>query len=86
MIVSSKNIINSWVINSRVNNVKTAIKCNIYYHLFYKFNRLVESASVFPSKLKREYYLFSKNGFASDLIDSNIDNAHLYTLDDLFYI
>ena len=86
MIVTNKNIINSWVINSRVNNVKTAIKYNIYYQLFYKFNRLVESATIFPSKLKREYYLFSKSGFTSDLIDSNIDNVHLYTLDDLFNI
>ena len=50
------------------------------------FNHLVESASVFPSKLKREYYLFSKSGFTSDLIDSNKDNVHLYTLDDLFNI
>lgn len=50
------------------------------------FNHLVESASVFPSKLKREYYLFSKSGFTIDLIDSNIDNIHLYTLDDLFNI
>ena len=40
----------------------------------------------FSSKLKREYYLFSKSGFTSDLIDSNIDNVHLYTLDDLFNI
>ena len=50
------------------------------------FSHLVESATIFPSKLKREYYLFSKSGFTSDLIDSNIDNVHLYTLDDLFNI
>lgn len=47
---------------------------------------MVESATIFPSKLKREYYLFSKSGFTSDLIDSNMDNVHLYTLDDLFNI
>ena len=43
---------------------------------------MVESVTIFPSKLKREYYLFSKSGFTSDLIDSNMDNVHLYTLDD----
>ena len=47
---------------------------------------MVESATIFPSKLKREYYLFSKSGFTSDLIDSNMDNVHLYTLNDLFSI
>ncbi len=41
---------------------------------------------MFHSKLKREYYLFSKSGFTSDLIDSNMDNIHLYILDDLFNI
>lgn len=40
----------------------------------------------FPSKFKREYYLVSKSGFTIDLIDSNMDNIHLYTLDDLFNI
>ena len=81
-----KIIINSWVINSRVNNVKIAMNITYIVNLLYKFNHLVKSATIVPLKLKREYYLFSKGGFTSDLIDSNIDNVHLYTLDDLFNI
>lgn len=45
---------------------------------------LKESASVFPSKLKREYYLFSKSGFADDLRKEKTSDVHCYDLDSLF--
>lgn len=48
------------------------------------FNHLVESASVFPSKLKREYYLFSKSGFDENLMKLDTYKIHFYSLDDLF--
>ena len=48
------------------------------------FNHLKESASVFPSKLKRKYYLFSKSGFTNNLLSQNSEEIHMFTLDDLF--
>lgn len=45
---------------------------------------LKESASVFPSKLKRIYYVFSKSGFEEDLLLAKEDNLHLIDFNDLF--
>ncbi len=45
---------------------------------------LMESASVFPSKLHRIYYLFSKSGFTNNLISFHNDNIHLIDFDMLF--
>ncbi len=42
------------------------------------------SASVFPSKLHRIYYLFSKSGFTNNLISFHNDNIHLIDFDMLF--
>lgn len=47
---------------------------------------LEESASVFPSKYERQYYLFSKNGFTDDVIRLKGKNYHLINFDDLFNI
>ncbi len=48
------------------------------------FQHLMESASVFPSKLHRIYYLFSKSGFTNNLISFHNDNIHLIDFDMLF--
>ncbi len=47
-------------------------------------NHLEESASVFPSKYVRVYYLFSKNGFTDDVLLLKGDKYHFISLDDLF--
>ena len=47
---------------------------------------LEESVSVFPRKLEREYYLFSKNGFSKELEGINKEKYHLIELKDLFDI
>ncbi len=47
-------------------------------------NHLEESASVFPNKYERVYYLFSKNGFTEDVIKLENDKYHLIKLDDMF--
>lgn len=48
------------------------------------FNHLQESASIFPSKYTREYYLFSKSGFTNDLINIQNNHIHLISLDNMF--
>ncbi len=48
------------------------------------FQHLIESASVFPSKLQRTYYLFSKSGFSDDLIAHHGNNVQLIDFDKLF--
>lgn len=47
---------------------------------------LEESASVFPSKYKRVYYLFSKNGFDDEIKKIQSDKYHIVELDDMFNI
>ncbi len=47
-------------------------------------NHLKESVSVFPSKLRRIYYIFSKNGFENDVLSIKENDIHLFSLDDLF--
>lgn len=43
---------------------------------------LQESASIFPGKWNREYYIFSKSGFDENL--KTADNIHCYTPEDMF--
>ena len=45
---------------------------------------LKESASVFPEKYEREYYIFSKAGFTDDVKLLSKSNLHLFELNDLF--
>ena len=45
-------------------------------------DHLKESSSIFSEKLRREYYLFSKSGFSSDLAQA--DNVHCYSLEEMF--
>ena len=47
-------------------------------------NHLKESASVFPDKYIREYWLFSKSGFTKEVISAKDDNIKLFDLDKLF--
>ena len=47
---------------------------------------LEESASVFPSKYNRVYYLFSKNGFDDEIKKLQSDKYHIVELDDMFNI
>ena len=47
---------------------------------------LEESASVFPSKYNRVYYLFSKNGFDDEIKKIQRDKYHIVELDDMFNI
>ena len=48
------------------------------------FEHLQESASVFPSKLKRVYYLFSRSGFDDRLLALKDVNVHLISLETMF--
>ncbi len=50
------------------------------------FNHLKESASVFPIKYKRDYYLLSKNGFTDELKNIKDDSIHLIELKDMLSI
>lgn len=47
-------------------------------------HHLMESASVFPEKLERHYYIFSKAGFTDELLSSYPKNVHFLSFDDLF--
>ncbi len=47
---------------------------------------LEESASVFPSKYTRVYYLFSKNGFDDEIKKIQSDKYHIIELGDMFNI
>ncbi len=54
-----------------------------------KFNmqmllHLKESASVFPSKLKKYYYIFSKSGFEQNVLSQKSSQITLITLKDMF--
>lgn len=51
---------------------------------FEMWEHLIESVSIFPDKLHRIFYIFSKSGFTDDV--KNLKNAdiHLYTLNDMF--
>lgn len=56
-----------------------------------KFNKemlehLLESVSIFPDKLSRYYYIFSKSGFEEEVIKQKSKNINLLTLSDLFAI
>ena len=47
------------------------------------FEHLKESASIFPDKYKRVYYIFSKEGFCEDM-ETNVENVHLFDLKTMF--
>lgn len=46
------------------------------------YEHLKESASIFPDKLKRVYYIFSKEGFNENMIEDK--NIHLFDLKKMF--
>lgn len=66
------------------NNNLLVIDCK-YRNCLYTnkmYNHLKESVSVFPDKLTKYYYIFSKNGFESTFVKEK--NVYLYTLDQMF--
>ena len=48
------------------------------------FEHLKESASIFPDKYQREYYLFSKTGFDEKVRTDAQQHVHCFNLNDLF--
>lgn len=49
------------------------------------YEHLKDSASIFPDKLKRVYYIFSKNGFSEDMSNLNEEyGIHLFDLNKMF--
>ena len=63
------------VMESKYRNVKFSLSM---------LNHLKESASVFSSKLKKIYYIFSKSGFEDDVLKINNKDIHLISMDDMF--
>lgn len=64
------------------------VECKYRKEKFSKamLDHLEESASVFPDKLNRVYYLFSKSGFTKDLDRLDSNKYRLIELDDMFNI
>lgn len=67
-------------------NILLVIECKFRNTQFDRtmFDHLKESASIFPDKYKREYYLFSKSGFSDDIKTLKEKNVYLFDLDSLF--
>lgn len=51
---------------------------------FEMWEHLIESVSIFPDKLHRIFYLFSKSGFTDDVKNLKNEDVQLYTLNDMF--
>lgn len=70
---------------SRVNNNLLVIECKYRKEQFdvNMWNYLNESISVFPEKLNKVFYIFSKAGFTKDVKELKISNLNLLTLDDM---
>ena len=71
---------------SQINNSLLIIECKFRNTKFNKImlEHLIESTSVFPNKLDRYYYIFSKVGFDDDVIKMKSKNINLITMEDLF--
>lgn len=71
---------------SRSGNSLLVIECKYRNQPFDKamLDHLLESVSVFPSKLDRHYYIFSKSGFGKDVLSLEGDDIRLVSFDDLF--
>lgn len=71
---------------ARVDDELLVVECKYRNQLFNNsmFEHLVESASIFPDKLNRHYYIFSKSGFEKKL--KRRPNLLTFTLDDIFKI
>lgn len=69
---------------SRSGDTLLVVECKYENKAFSEasFKHLEESASIFADKLSREYYIFSKSGFSSDI--EKRDNVHLFTAEDMF--
>lgn len=71
---------------SKTSDSLLIVECKYRKDFFTKamFEHLQESASVFPDKLNRYYYIFSKSGFTDDIYNLRLSNLHLFSQDDLF--
>ena len=71
---------------SKVNNKLMVVECKYRKTKFdlYMLEHLIESALVFPDKLERCYYIFSKSGFTEEVKSYDKQNIHMYELKDLF--
>lgn len=71
---------------SQSENSLLVVECKYRNSKFNKsmFEHLVESASVFPSKLTRQYYIFSKSGFENDVLELEAKNVNLFSPEDVF--
>lgn len=69
---------------SKSGDTLLVVECKYRNKAFSKaaFQHLEESASIFAPKLQREYYIFSRAGFADDLREG--EHLHLYTAEDMF--
>lgn len=69
---------------SRSGNTLLVVECKNRNKVFSNvmMEHLKESSSIFAEKLRREYYIFSKSGFAEDFEQRK--NIHQYTMEDLF--
>ena len=84
-----KSILNRSIeIDGLSNNDKTlvVVECKFRKEKFTlsMLKYLEESASVFPDKYTRVYYLFSKNGFDEEIKKIQNDKYHIVELDDMF--
>lgn len=71
---------------SQSENALLVVECKYRNNKFNKsmFEHLVESVSVFPNKLTRQYYIFSKSGFENDILEVKGESVNLFSLEDLF--
>ncbi len=69
-----------------INDVLLVMECKYRSTPFTKemYEHLIESASVFSEKYKKEYYIFSKSGFTDSLKAIKTNNLRLFDLNDLF--
>ncbi len=81
------NLPNSFVFNSYEEAFDSIIKYaknERFIIAIYEYPYIIKQDESFPSKLKREYYLFSKSGFDENLMKLDTYKIHFYSLDDLF--
>lgn len=50
------------------------------------FDYLAESVSIFPNKLNKIYYIFSKSGYKQDVLKLKNKSIHLIDYNNLFNI
>ena len=71
---------------SKTENQLLVVECKYRKIPFNKamWEHLLESISIFPDKLQRIFYIFSKSGFTKDVQSLENENIKLLTLNDIF--